>query len=91
LLVRDLLALGQQQRLIRGDEDPNIMALVLLGTYAQAILHALPDGIFHAKKLKYLLRLLVEGIGEKSSGGKSRPNPVKKAKKAKKARSKKKS
>jgi AcrR family transcriptional regulator len=91
LLVRDLLALGQRQRLIRKDEDPNIMALVLLGTYAQAILHALPDGIFHEKKLKYLLRLLVEGIGEKPSRGKSRPKPAKKAKTTKKARSEKKS
>jgi len=91
LLVRDLLALGQRQHLIRKDEDPNIMALVLLGTYAQAILHALPDGIFHEKKLKYLLRLLVEGIGEKSSRAKSRPKRAKKAKTTKTTRSKKKS
>ena len=88
LLVRDLLALGQRQHPIRRDEDPNIMALVLLGTYAQAILHALPDGIFHEKKLKYLLRLQVEGIGEKSSRTKSRPKRAKKAKKTKKAQSK---
>ena len=91
LLVRDLLALGQRQHLIRKDEDPNIMALVLLGTYAQAILHALPDGIFHEKKLKYLLRLLVEGIGEKSSRAKSGSKRAKKAKTAKTTRSKKKS
>ena len=67
------------------------MALVLLGTYAQAILHALPDGIFHEKKLKYLLRLLVEGIGEKSSRAKSGSKRAKKAKTAKTTRSKKKS
>ena len=90
LLVRDLLALGQRQHLIRKDEDPNNMALVLLGAYAQAILHSLPDGIFHEKKLKYLLWLLVEGVGEKPSGDKSRSKPAKKAKKAKKTRSKKK-
>ena len=90
LLVRDLLALGQRQGLIREDEDPNHMALVLLGAYAQTILQALPDGIFHEKKLKYLLWLLVEGMGEKSSKAKSRPNRAKKAKKAIKTRSKKK-
>ena len=90
LLVRDLLALGQRQRLIRKDEDPNIMALVLLGTYAQAILDALPDGVFHEKKLKYLLRLLVEGIGEKSKA-RSRPKRAKKAKTTKQTRAKKKS
>jgi len=31
------------------------------------MLHALPDGSFQEKKLKYLLRLLVEGIGERKT------------------------
>jgi AcrR family transcriptional regulator len=79
LLVRDLLVLGQRQGAIRHDEDPNIMALVLLGTYAQALLHALPEGSFPDKKLKYLLRLLVEGIGIRRP---SRAKPIpKRAKK----------
>lgn len=78
-LVRDLLVLGQRQRVIRSDEDPNIMALVLLGTYAQVMLHALPDGSFQEKKLKYLLRLLVEGIGERQAppAGQARPKHAK--------------
>jgi AcrR family transcriptional regulator len=81
LLVRDLLVLGQRQRVIRSDEDPNIMALVLLGTYAQALLYALPEGAFPAKKLKYLLRLLVEGIGERRvSKAKSAKKRTKRAK-----------
>jgi len=81
LLVRDLLVLGQRQGVIRKDEDPNIMALVLLGTFAQALLHALPDGAFPDKKLKYLLRLLVEGIGiQRPSRAKSIPKRTKKTK-----------
>jgi TetR/AcrR family transcriptional regulator of autoinduction and epiphytic fitness len=80
-LVRDLLVLGQRQHAIRSDEDPNIMALVLLGTYAQTMLHALPDGSFQEKKLKYLLRLLVEGIGERETPKhKTLPDRVKKSK-----------
>jgi hypothetical protein len=70
--------LGQRQGVIRSDEDPNIMALVLLGTYAQAMLHALPHGSFPEKKLKYLLRLLVEGIGERQTpAGQARPKRAK--------------
>jgi TetR/AcrR family transcriptional regulator of autoinduction and epiphytic fitness len=81
LLVRDLLVLGQRQGVIRKDEDPNIMALVLLGTYAQALLYALPEGAFPEKKLKYLLRLLVEGIGvQRPSKAKSQPKRANKAK-----------
>lgn len=41
LLVRDILVLGQAQGKIRADEDPNFMALVLLGIYGQAMLSAL--------------------------------------------------
>jgi TetR/AcrR family transcriptional regulator of autoinduction and epiphytic fitness len=79
LLIRDLLVLGQRQRVIRRDEDPDIMALVLLGTYAQAMAHALPERAFPEKKVKYLLRLLVEGFGVRRSAAKSRPKPAKKA------------
>lgn len=81
LLVRDLLVLGQRQGVIRKDEDPNIIALVLLGTFAQALLHALPEGAFPEKKLKYLLRLLVEGIGiQRPSRAKTIPKRAKKTK-----------
>jgi TetR/AcrR family transcriptional regulator, regulator of autoinduction and epiphytic fitness len=79
LLIRDLLLLGQRQRVIRRDEDPNIMALVLLGSYAQAMVHGLADGSLLEKKLKYLLRLLVEGFGERRApAGKARPKRAKK-------------
>jgi TetR/AcrR family transcriptional regulator of autoinduction and epiphytic fitness len=80
-LVRDLLVLGQRQHAIRNDEDPDIMALVLLGTYAQTMRYTLSDGSFREKKLKYLLRLLVEGIGERQTpASRVRPKRTKRAK-----------
>jgi TetR/AcrR family transcriptional regulator of autoinduction and epiphytic fitness len=63
-LVRDLLVLGQQQGVIRRDDDPNFMSLVLLGIYAQAMLTALSGGPFSEDEVRRLLRIVVEGIGK---------------------------
>ena len=62
-LVRDILVLGQQQGVIRPDEDPDFMALVLLGIYGQAMLTALATGRFSEADIRRIIRLVVEGIG----------------------------
>lgn len=66
-LVRDILVLGQRQGVIRKDDDPNFMALVLLGIYGQAMLSALPGGRFNEDEIRHIIRIVVEGIGERSS------------------------
>ncbi|WP_043747872.1 TetR/AcrR family transcriptional regulator [Methylobacterium nodulans] len=66
-LVRDLLVLGQRQGVIRKDDDPNFMSLVLLGIYAQAMLTALSGRPFSQEDIRHLIRIVVEGIGEQSS------------------------
>lgn len=65
-LVRDILVLGQQQRVIRRDERPEFMSLVLLGIYGQAMLTALSGGPFSEEDIRRLIRIVVEGIGESS-------------------------
>jgi len=65
-LVRDLLALGQRQGVIRRDEDPNFMALVLLGIYGQAMLTSLSEEQFSEDEIRHVIRIVVEGIGERS-------------------------
>jgi AcrR family transcriptional regulator len=66
-LVRDILILGQQQGVIRKDDAPDFMALVLLGIYGQAMLSALPGGQFSEDEIRHIIRIVVEGIGERSS------------------------
>jgi TetR/AcrR family transcriptional regulator, regulator of autoinduction and epiphytic fitness len=61
-LVRDIMVLGQQQGAIRKDEDAAIMTLFLLGAYVQTMRHMLTTGSFEVAKLKYLLRLVLEGV-----------------------------
>jgi TetR/AcrR family transcriptional regulator, regulator of autoinduction and epiphytic fitness len=68
-LIRDLLMLGQRQGVIRRDDDPNLMALVLLGIYGQAMLTALSGGRFSEDEIKHIIRIVVEGIGEQSRSG----------------------
>ena len=70
-LVREILALGQRQGVIRKDEDSGIMALFLLGAHAQTMRHMLANGSFQDSKLKYVLRLLIEGMGVRSTPGKA--------------------
>lgn len=62
-LVRDILVLGQQQGAIREDEDSNLMALVLLGIYGQAMLSALSGEQCSGEEIKRIIRIVVEGIG----------------------------
>lgn len=66
-LVRDILLLGQRQGVIRKDDDPNFMALVLLGIYGQAMLSALTREQFTQDEIRHIIRIVVEGIGERSS------------------------
>jgi AcrR family transcriptional regulator len=66
-LVRDILMLGQRQGVIRKDDDPNFMALVLLGIYGQAMLSTLAGGQFTEDEIRHIIRIVVEGIGERSS------------------------
>lgn len=65
-LVRDILALGQQQGLVRRDEEACYMALVLLGIYGQAMLNSLAGEAFDHSQVRRLIRIVVEGIGEQS-------------------------
>lgn len=65
-LVRDIVRLGQQQGAIRGDEDPDFMALLLLGIYGQAMLTALSTGRFNEGDIRRIVRLVVEGIGRRA-------------------------
>ncbi|HEY8356938.1 MAG TPA: TetR/AcrR family transcriptional regulator, partial [Ramlibacter sp.] len=65
-LTRDILILGQRQNVIRKDEDPNFMALVLLGIYGQAMLSALARGQFAKSEIKRIIRIVVEGIGTRA-------------------------
>ncbi|GAB2207467.1 TetR/AcrR family transcriptional regulator [Roseibium sp. ROS1] len=62
-LVRDILALGQAQGLIRKDEGPEFMALIVLGVYGQAMLNGLQAGVVPEADIRKILRLVVEGIG----------------------------
>jgi AcrR family transcriptional regulator len=66
-LVRDILVLGQRQGVIRTDDDPNFMSLVLLGIYGQAMLTALAGGPFNENDIKHIIRIVIEGIGKKST------------------------
>jgi TetR/AcrR family transcriptional regulator of autoinduction and epiphytic fitness len=65
-LVRDVLILGQQQGLIRKDDDPDFMSLILLGIYGQAMLTALAGARFSEDEVRRIIRIVVEGIGERS-------------------------
>ncbi|CAL4868541.1 hypothetical protein MMA231_02823 [Asticcacaulis sp. MM231] len=62
-LVRDILRLGQDQGVIRRDDDANFMSLVLLGIYGQAMLTALSGSAFSDNDIHHILRLVLEGIG----------------------------
>lgn len=62
-LVNDVLVLGQRQGAIRQDEDPNFMALVLLGIYGQAMLTALGGGAVSEEDIRRIIRVVLEGIG----------------------------
>jgi TetR/AcrR family transcriptional regulator of autoinduction and epiphytic fitness len=63
-IVRDILVLGQHQGIIRKDDDPNFMSLVLLGIYGQAMLTALTVGSLGDEDIPHIIRIVVEGIGE---------------------------
>jgi len=63
-LVRDILVLGQRQNVIRNDDDPNFMSLVLLGIYGQAMLTVLSRGAIVEQEIKQIIRIVVEGIGK---------------------------
>ncbi|WP_137933421.1 TetR/AcrR family transcriptional regulator [Mesorhizobium comanense] len=72
-LVRDILVLGQRQGVIRRDDDADFMALVLLGIYGQAMLSALSGGSFGEGETRHLIRIVVEGIGERSQNRSGKP------------------
>ena len=64
-LVKDALVLGQKQDRIRKDDDPNFMALVLLGVYGQAMLTVLAGRPCSAEEIRHIIRIVVEGIGQR--------------------------
>lgn len=65
-LVRDILMLGQRQEIIRTDEDPNLLALILLGIHGQAMLSVLAGRRFAEDDIRRIIRIVVEGIGAPS-------------------------
>ena len=62
-IVRDILILGQRQGVIREDDDPNFMSLVLLGIFGQAMLTALSAWSFDDNEIRHIIRIVIEGIG----------------------------
>jgi AcrR family transcriptional regulator len=66
-LVRDILVLGQRQGVIRNDESSNFMALILLGIFGQAMLSVLAGRHFTENEIKLLVRIVLEGIGTRST------------------------
>lgn len=62
-LICDVMALGQAQGVVRRDEDPGFLALVLLGIYGQAMLSALSAGVLGPEEIRRLIRIVIEGIG----------------------------
>ncbi|QGM99539.1 TetR/AcrR family transcriptional regulator [Methylocystis parvus] len=62
-LVVDLMRLGQHQKAVRTDVDPNTMALLLLGAYAQTMLFALAGGPLREDAIPRLIQLMIEGFG----------------------------
>lgn len=67
-LVRDIVAPGQRQHIIRDDETPHFMALVLLGIFGQAMLTALSSGSYCEHDVIRVVRIVVEGIGNRNHG-----------------------
>lgn len=66
-LVRDILVLGQRQGAVRRDEDPDFMALVLLGIFGQAMLSGLASGTFSGDDIRRIVRVVIEGIGARAA------------------------
>lgn len=65
-LVGEIMLLGQEQGSIRKDKSAAIMALVLLGSFAQIMLFALSGGPVEDSWITGLVRLSVEGFGVQS-------------------------
>lgn len=66
-LIRDLVVLGQRQGRIRQDETAGFMALILLAVFGQAMLSALPQGTVDEVDIRRIVRLVVEGIGQRDA------------------------
>lgn len=62
-LVAELMALGQAQGSIRLDRNATVMAVILLGSFAQVMLFALSHGQIEDSAFAGLVRLSVEGFG----------------------------
>lgn len=74
-IVRDVLSLGQRQGVIRRDEDAEFLALMLLGIYGQAMLTALATGEFSAEEIRRIIRVMVEGAGNREPFDGAAQNP----------------
>ena len=61
-LVTDILEMGQRQGVVRTDENPNFLSLVLLGIYGQAMLSALIAGSIKPSEIRKIIRIVFEGI-----------------------------
>jgi TetR/AcrR family transcriptional regulator, regulator of autoinduction and epiphytic fitness len=66
-LVRDILALGQKQGLVRADHEATLLASVILGLFLPAVLYALrAEKPLTAPQIDWLLKLAFEGIGPRN-------------------------
>lgn len=66
-LLRDVLALGQKQGVIRADHDPMPLTFIVLGLFIPTVIHALQTGKpLTADQIDWLLQLTLEGIGARS-------------------------
>lgn len=61
-IVRDTIQLGQMQGKIRRDEDADLLTMILLGIYAQAMITILAGFPYDPEQIKRIIRILLEGI-----------------------------
>lgn len=65
-IVRDVLALGQRQGYIRTDEDVDLMSMILLGIYAQAMTTVLSGHSVLNREIERIIRIVLEGLGSRT-------------------------
>lgn len=63
-LVQDLLALCQQQGIVRNDQSASYLMFMLLGIYTQMMIFAITTKMDVSKaQIEQMVRVLIEGIG----------------------------
>lgn len=61
-IVRDAIKLGQQQGQFRSDEAPELLSMILLGIYAQAMISAIAGEKISVDDIARVVRVVGQGI-----------------------------